>query len=121
MEPKTLTKTTWWPQRGRVKSERGRVQVRRRPTVSALSGPVSIRRVDHHAFLAPPHRTGRAVFPQPALGQVSHPSVRRLFQLKAPPLNHAQLPEDALRGVAPRPSRRELLPPPQKMPHALAT
>src|SRR2546426_10407522 len=37
---------------GRVKGERGRVQVRRRPTVSALSGPVSIRRKDHHASLA---------------------------------------------------------------------
>jgi len=44
-----------------VRGERGRVQARRRPTVSALSGPVSIRRVDHHAFLAPPHRTERAV------------------------------------------------------------
>jgi hypothetical protein len=30
----------------RVEVKRGRVQVRRRPTVSALSGPVSIRRVD---------------------------------------------------------------------------
>jgi hypothetical protein len=47
-----------WQRRliGRVKGERGRVQVRRRPTVSALSGPVSIRRVDHHAFLTPPHQ-----------------------------------------------------------------
>jgi hypothetical protein len=62
---------------GRVKGERGRVQVRRRPTVSALSGPVSIRRVDHHASLAPPHRTGRAVFPHPALGRVSHAGMRR--------------------------------------------
>src|SRR4030065_47631 len=73
----------------RVKGERGRVQVWRRPTVSALSGPVSIRRVDHHASLAPPHRTGRAVFPHPALGRVSHPGMRRRLTMTAPELTHS--------------------------------
>jgi hypothetical protein len=45
------------------------VQVRLRPTVSALSGPVSIRRVDHHVSFAPPqsinaraHRFGPAPY-----------------------------------------------------------
>src|SRR3972149_4334122 len=94
----------------RVKGERGRVQVWRRPTVSALSGPVSVRRVDHHASLAPPHRTGRAVFPHPALGRVSHPGMRRWRKMKAPKLEYAQLSEDDVRGEALRPSRRNLVP-----------
>src|SRR5262249_25392940 len=82
----------------RVKGERGRVQVRRRPTVSALSGPVSIRRVDHHASLAPPHRTGRAVFPHPALGRVSHAGMHRWPKMEAPKLKYPQLSEDDVRG-----------------------
>ena len=94
----------------RVKGERGRVQVRRRPTVSALSGPVSVRRVDHHASLAPPHRTGRAVFPHPALGRVSHPGMRRRLTMTAPELTHSQPPEHHVCVVALCPARRDLVP-----------
>src|SRR5262249_39846843 len=78
-------------------------------------GSVSIRRMAHHASLAPPHRTGRAVFPHPALGRVSHPSMRRWRKMKAPQLEHAQLSEDDVRGETLRPSRRDLVPPPQKV------
>jgi hypothetical protein len=98
--------------RSRVRGERGRVQVRRRPTVSALSGPVSIRRVDHHAFLAPPHRTERAVLPHSALGRVSHPGMRRRPIAKAPELKHAEVPKHDVIAKALRPSRRDLVPPP---------
>src|SRR2546425_622548 len=107
---------SWYRQRGRVKGKRGRVQVRRRPTISALSGPVSVRRMDHHAFLAPPHRTGRAVCPHPALGRVSHPSMRRRLKREAPEPEYPQLPKDDVSGIALRPSRRDLVSPPQKVP-----
>src|SRR5262249_1701679 len=100
-----------------VKVERGRVQVRRRPTVSAVAVPVSIRRVDHHASLTPPHRTGRAVFPHPALGRVSHAGMHRWPKMEAPKLKYPQLSEDDVRGEALRPSRRDLVPPPQKVPY----
>src|SRR5438445_271785 len=109
--------TSAWPQRGRVKGKRGRVQVRRRPTVSALSGPVSIRRMNHHAFLTPPHRTGRAVCPHPALGRVSHPGMRRPLKCEAPEPEYPQLPEHDVSGIALRPSRGDLVSPPLKVPH----
>src|SRR2546425_10949884 len=101
----------------RVKGERGRVQVRRRPTVSALSGPVSIRRVDHHAFLTPPHRTGHAVRLHPAPGRVSHSGMRRWPKMKAPEQQHPPRPEDVFGGEVPPPSARALVPPPQEIAH----
>ncbi len=39
--------------------------------------------------------------------------------MKAPELEHTQLPEDHVRGIALRPSRGDLVPPPQKVPHAI--
>ena len=91
--------------RSRVRGERGRVQVRRRPTVSALSGPVSIRRMDHHAFLAPPHRTERAVLPHSALGRVSHAGMRRRPKTEASELKHPEFPKHDVIAKALRPPR----------------
>jgi hypothetical protein len=39
--------------------------------------------------------------------------------MKAPKLEHAQLSENDVRGEALRPSRRDLVPPPQKVPYPL--
>ena len=102
-----------------MRGERGRVQVRRRPTVSALSGPVSIRRVDHHVFLAPPHRTERAELPHSALGRVSHPGMRRRRISEAPELKHAEFAKHDVIAKALRPARRDLVPPSQKVLRAL--
>jgi hypothetical protein len=64
------------------------------------------------------HRTGRAGFPHPALGRVSHRSRPRRPQMPAPAVA-PQLPEDPLRGIAPRPARRDLVSSPQDVPHPL--
>src|SRR3989442_15833936 len=45
--------------------------------------------------------------------------MRRCLKIKAPQLEHAQLSEDLLRGEALRPSRGDLVSPPQKSTHAL--
>src|SRR5260370_7950622 len=39
--------------------------------------------------------------------------------MKAPELKYPQLPEDDVLGKAPRPSRRDLVSPPQKVPHTV--
>src|SRR5260370_11239975 len=45
--------------------------------------------------------------------------MRRRLSMKAPELKYPQLPEDDVLGKAPRPSRRDLVSPPQKVPHTV--
>jgi hypothetical protein len=48
--------------------------------------------------------------------RVSHPSMRRRLKREAPEPEHSQLPEDDVPGITLRPSRGDLVSPPQKVP-----
>ena len=105
-----------WPipaRRGRVKGERGGEQARRRPTVSALSAEWTITRLSP-LLVEPDVRFARI-----RLSDGFHPGMRRWLKMKAPELKHPLLPEDDVCGEAPRSARRDLLPPPQKVPHTV--
>ncbi len=76
----------------------------------------------HHSGQGVPpsvHRTGRAVFPHPALGRVSHQRMRSRPQMEAPHQHHAQVPEDDLSADAPRPARRDVVSSPQDVPYPI--
>jgi len=95
-----------------VRSDFSRVRVGRGP--AAVAESVAARGYwkprQRRPFPDPAHRTGRAVFPHPALGRVSHRGMRKRPQMKAPKLEHPQLPEPPRRGEALRPSRGDLVP-----------
>jgi hypothetical protein len=99
---------------GRVRVGGGPEQVRESVTARGYWRPRHARPFPNLA-----HRTGRAVCPHPALGRVSHQGMHRRAKMEAPQLEHPQCPEDSLAGEAPRPSRGDLVPSPQEVPHAL--
>jgi hypothetical protein len=79
-----------------VRSHFSRVKVGRGPVIVpesvAARGYWKPRRGDR-PFPNPAHRTVHAVFPHTALGRVSHRGMRKRPQMKAPKLEHPQLPE----------------------------
>jgi hypothetical protein len=64
--------------------------------------------VPRDVSMHPPHSTGRAVSPHPALGRVSHYRMHSRPQVNPPKPEDAQFAEDNLGREAPRPARRSL-------------
>jgi hypothetical protein len=92
----------------RVKGRRGGVQVRRRPTVSALSGPVSIRRMDHHSVSCPSSSNRTCGFPASGSRTGFTPGHAQVAQAESaeagtPPTPQRRCPRKSAPSLAMRP------------------